>query len=101
MKFKSSVRIDNVTPECLFCIIRADHFFEDNKQVMFITSVTDGKHMAGSLHYSGKAFDVRYPYLYGEKRKAFIAYLKMALYPLCDVVPEKTHIHIEYQPKTK
>jgi len=61
------------------------------KKDLFVTSLRDGNHMPGSLHYIGLAFDIR-PTM--EKRD-----IKRILGPKWDVVDEGNHIHCEYDPK--
>jgi len=66
-----------------------------------LTSGTDGVHMAGSRHYRGYALDLRKPLKYYKPtdnvEKLAIA-LRVALGNEFDVVLEKTHIHVEYDP---
>ena len=78
---------------------------DDISQSMFniegtITAIFDGKHMSGSKHYTGEAFDIRIKYYPKEKVKAFVDALKLNLGDDYDVVlHEGSHIHIEYDPK--
>ena len=65
---------------------------------ILVTSIRDGNHMPGSLHYDGHAFDVRWPVHY-EDRDVLLDALRDALGPDFDVVGEADHIHIEYDPK--
>ena len=57
-----------------------------------VTSIRDGNHMAGSLHYDGNAFDIR-PIPFSKKQ------IKDVLGPNFDVVIHSSHIHIEHDPK--
>lgn len=64
---------------------------------LYITSIRDGNHMAGSLHYVGLAFDFRYP-----KRGSTPVdktSVRGTLGEGWDVVMENNHIHVEYDPK--
>jgi len=76
-----------------------------------ITSGLEGEHSSGSLHYEGLAFDVRradrHVDGYGHvhfldpalaKRQADA--MRAALPDSFDVVLERTHVHIEYDPAT-
>lgn len=63
---------------------------------IYITSLRDGNHSAGSLHYDGLAFDMRNP-----EPQIKIADIKSHLGPNYDIVVEPNHIHIEYDPKEK
>ncbi len=64
-----------------------------------ITSGTDGQHMNGSLHYEGLAVDIRTLSATPEMRLAAFNSIKLALGENFDVILEKDHIHIEYDPK--
>ena len=64
-----------------------------------ITAGTDGQHMAGSLHYRGRALDVRTRDLTPAQTQKLRDALARGLGPGWDVIVEPTHIHIEYDPK--
>ena len=66
---------------------------------VWITSANDGKHMAGSLHYKNRAFDVRIWNILDDTAEAWVGRLKAMLGKDYDIVLEKDHIHLEYQPK--
>ena len=53
----------------------------------------------GSLHYLGLAVDLRTKDLTPIVIESYYNALKLALSRLCDVILEKDHIHVEYQPK--
>ena len=61
-----------------------------------VTSCVDGVHMPHSRHYVGLAFDIRVRYLVNIQ--TFAAVLSVRLGKDYDVVREKTHIHVEYDP---
>ena len=68
--------------------------------VMVITSGLDGLHSAGSVHYYGKAVDLRSRDLEGvqlpsETKDKIAAKLRAVLGCCFDVVVEKDHIHVE------
>ena len=93
------VRINGVQPE-LALLFAAIAFIEcrlmDAGELM-LTSVTDGRHGENSLHYPGFAADIdfhdagRFPWIAGKLRERLTVEF--------DVVPEGTHIHVEFQPK--
>lgn len=60
---------------------------------IFVTSIRDGNHWFGSLHYIGQAFDVRPLY------NVTLQQIKEKLGTDFDVVNEGNHWHIEYDPK--
>ena len=64
-----------------------------------ITSGSDGKHGPNSLHYCGKALDLRTNSLRPEQVHPVFLALKEALGEQFDVVLEADHIHCEFDPK--
>lgn len=60
---------------------------------LFLTSLREANHMAGSLHYDGLAFDIL-PNL-----NIALNEIKQVLGPQWDVINEQTHIHCEFDPK--
>lgn len=64
-----------------------------------VTSGNDGQHMPGSLHYKGLAMDLRTRDQTHAKITAFATRLQMEIGDDYDVVVEKDHIHVEYDPK--
>jgi len=63
-----------------------------------ITSGRDGDHSTNSLHYLGRALDLRTRDLPSWKVGPLVAALKLALGDDFDVVLEKDHIHLELDP---
>lgn len=66
-----------------------------------ITAGLDGKHMEGSKHYLGNAIDIRKWLYTADEITALLDNLRHELGTSYDIVEEKTHIHIEFDPKTK
>lgn len=67
---------------------------------LVVTSGRDGAHRPGSLHYTGNAVDIRTRDLSPAAQKDFHEYLKGLLDRLgFDVVLERDHLHIEWDPK--
>lgn len=64
-----------------------------------ITSARDGTHMQNSLHYQGKAVDLRIWTVPTHQHNLLVAAIKDSVGPDFDVVLEKDHIHLEYDPK--
>lgn len=100
MQLKNGVKISGIDTELLFVIFIADGIYSRNKQLMTITSVLDGRHSPNSLHYEGRAFDIRTHDKTADVNKYLYEQLKRELDFICDIVMEKDHIHVEYQPKT-
>ena len=106
IRLETGVRIDTMSSQIVLAMIIADNVlrsFESNDLV--ITSICEGKHSRGSLHYIGHAFDIRLPSLDTTKNLIIVNKLNDALnahstnLKSFDVVLEHNHIHIEYQPK--
>ena len=63
-----------------------------------VTSGTEGDHMAGSLHYVGKAIDLRSRDLTSMQVVQLLGSLRAWLGEDFDVIDEVNHIHVEYDP---
>ena len=102
MKLKKGVKVMGIKPETLFAMVIAngvvENFWKDYE--MTVTSVTDSTHGIGSKHYIGQAFDIRTKDM-PEKGDipALLKYLREYLGNGYDVVFEKDHIHIEFDPE--
>jgi len=72
---------------------RVAKLFKFNRQDLYVTSIRDGNHSDGSLHYDGLAFDIR------PNTRISVSSIKEALGKGWDVVDESNHIHCEYDPK--
>ena len=70
--------------------------WEWHNRELEVTSVVDGKHMAHSRHYVGLAFDIRQWYI---NAPVFAMKLRERLGGAYDVVEEKDHIHVEFDPE--
>lgn len=64
-----------------------------------ITSRFDGLHSENSLHYKGLALDFRTRDLTFGQQHIWVALCEEALGPHWDVVLEKDHLHVEFDPK--
>lgn len=69
------------------------------KKEIVITAIFDGKHMKGSKHYEGNAFDMRTWIYTNEELSTLYINLAQNLGEDYDVVLHKTHLHVEYDPK--
>ena len=96
---KQGVKATGLQPEILLAICEAREVFRDLGVELVITSLLDGNHMSGSLHYKGLAVDLRTRHLTKSQRTKARDRLHVGLGPEFDVVLEKTHIHVEYDPK--
>lgn len=96
MLVKLGVGIERLKRPARRALSKVDYFFRKEGEEAVITSTFEGDHSPSSLHYADLAFDLRKP----KRNKAAIGQeLKIILGKDFDVVVEKTHYHIEYDPK--
>ena len=99
MQLKTGVKLRGLQPELLLALIVADGIYKKYfARDLVVTSVTDGCHKVGSKHFVGQAADLRLWGLEG-RVESIVSALVAALGEDFDVVPEKDHIHLEYDPK--
>ena len=92
----NTVNIVDLAPQLVMLLPVIDQIYHDEYNTeLVITSGKDGIHKQGSLHYEGKAVDLRIWNIWD----SLIARLKKELGPDFDVVLEKDHIHLEWDPK--
>lgn len=99
MKLKRGVKLNGVKPELLFGLVICDTKMAELGFECIVTSVCDGVHSSGSLHYAGYACDLRISHIKSEQPQFVAAVLSDSLGDEFDVVLEKDHIHLEFQPK--
>lgn len=99
MRIKHDVDLRGIQPQAVIAAVVAEALYTKVGAAVVITSGVEGAHMEGSLHYKGLAIDIRLPFL-GTGAKMRLD-LMDALGPQYDVVLEKDHIHIEFQPHDK
>ena len=107
INFKYDVRSDGIEPEGAYIVIVAHRVWQRYlRKDLTVTSITDGKHSVNSLHYQGRAIDLRVkddetglPFD-GRHQLIAVRELRRHLGKDYDVVLEPTHIHVEYDPKT-
>ena len=101
MRIKQRVDLRGLQPQMVLALIAADRVFACATHEMTVTSCTDGKHGPRSLHPSGNAVDIRTVRAGIDKGEAtFLAHkIRAVLNDQFDVVVEKDHLHIEFDPK--
>lgn len=96
---KAGVDLRGLTPQMAVAYTIACTVYQRHNYDCVITSGSDGKHGPNSLHYSGKALDLRTNNLRSESVHPIYLKLKQALGEQFDVVLESDHIHLEWDPK--
>jgi hypothetical protein len=99
MKVKQDVDLAGVQPEMAVAALIIYTVFLRHGYSARVTSVRDGLHKVGSLHYRGLAMDWGIDSIPKDELTPFCAELKEALGPQFDVVQESDHIHTEFDPK--
>lgn len=100
MRLKKGVKTEGAQGQTWYAIGIAEVVYRDVNLQLVVTSITDGKHKEGSLHYKGLAFDLRTRDLSETEKQKILFRLKYLLEPQgYDVLIEADHIHIEYDPK--
>lgn len=99
---KHGVDLRGIAPQMAVAYIIAESIYQEKAGVhCVITSCSDGKHGPNSLHYKGKALDLRISNLRPEQIHPVFNSLKQALGGQFDTVLESDHIHCEFDPKEK
>jgi len=99
MRLKQGVRTTGVQSALLIAMMVADQVCRENAVEFVITSIVDGVHSAGSLHYIGSAFDMRTRNMNTIVKQRASDEIRTRLAEDYDVVLESDHIHVEWQPK--
>lgn len=99
LKFKTNVKINGIKPEACIIITVVHSIYSVHDIACEVTSVTEGKHSRTSLHYIGHAVDFGIKNLGTVFAKEILEDIKTALTDEFDVLLEKDHIHVEFQPK--
>jgi len=77
----------------------ADAIWKKHGRDLAWTAGKDGKHKVGSLHYLGRAADLRTRYFSAMEAEEVAVELRKIISRDYDVVVHSTHIHVEYDPK--
>lgn len=101
MLIKTDVITDGVQEPIWYALGVADQMYSEFGAQLVVTSLVDGVHPdLKNIHGRGFAADLRISDLEGERPKEIRDELAQRLYSLgYDVVLEKDHIHIEWDPK--
>jgi hypothetical protein len=106
MIFKAGVIANDVCPQVWYAVGVADSWrWQKGYGQATVAALRNGAHKVGSLHYQGRAVDIRTHDLTAGEREQFYDALRGKLFPIgFDVCletdpPENEHLHIEYDPK--
>jgi hypothetical protein len=99
MRIKPGVILDKLQSPMLRVLLATNVAFSRQGSEVTITSALDGEHMKGSLHYKGLALDFRTQGLPLFIQNKIVKEINSELGDDFDVVLEKTHLHIEFDPK--
>ncbi len=88
----------------MIVLVNANELWRERGVELVVTSVLDGRHSRGSLHYVGHAVDLRTKSLPRRTKVATLKKLREALGADYDVILEgegtpNEHAHVEFQPK--
>lgn len=87
-----------VTPVVINAWPKIQKAFRAHGYEAVCTSANDGTHSDGSLHYVGKALDLRSRHIPMEEQQLILKSLRDTLGADWDVILESDHYHLEYDP---
>lgn len=107
MKFKKGVDPRYLSAPAWYGLWKCDEVYRDFVgRDAVCTSTGEGRHSTGSKHYTGeyqfgysRAFDLRIWVVPNEKLSELVNSLRRALGEHYQVVFERTHIHVEWEPR--
>jgi len=99
MGIKKGAKINGLKSEMILAFIIAQTIYYDYNIPCILTEGTGGDHGIASLHYVGFAIDLRTRDMSKSTAEIIVEQIKKALGDQYDVILEKDHIHIEFQPK--
>lgn len=96
-------RIGGIQPEMVFAVLVVESVVQEHElgYDTVITSCTESSkyRRKGSRHIPGFAIDIRTKHLTSANKNKLTENVTEALGPDYDVVLERTHLHIEYDPQ--
>jgi hypothetical protein len=96
---KPGVKLCGVSPEIVLALQVCETIYRQFGYELTVTSIRDGKHKNNSLHYVGKAVDLRTRNVDSDMREKLRVALQAALGAEFDVILEKDHFHCEFDVK--
>ena len=101
LRFKEGVSVRGMRPELAVAFQVASEVYARFACDAWVTSVTDGEHMEGSLHYEGLAADFRTRIVAPHHRQNLADLMRTRLGSEWDVVLEEDHLHVEHDPPAR
>ena len=98
-ELKAGVDVGGLRPEMVPVLLAAFAIYQAEGKRLVVTSALDGKHSKGSRHYVGLALDLRSREFSAVQKTRVVNQLKAALGEQYDVVKEKSHFHVEFDPR--
>lgn len=95
---KDDVTIATIKPVLLDGLLRLVLLYHQYELELVITSLTDSVHKSNSLHYRGYAADLRTRDIPAWQLPHLLDAIQHELGLAWDVVQEKDHFHVEYDP---
>lgn len=86
--------------EILDALLHITRIYHARGYDVHVTSLGDGQHLPNSLHYQGRAIDIRTRHVQTKDLPGIAHELKTSLGADYDVVFEGNHFHVEYDPKS-
>lgn len=99
LRLKPGVRVHGLCPEIVLALIAAHAAYQQRGADCVLTAGIDSTHKRGSLHYAGRAVDLRTNMLKPGEAQAIAVELQDALGPDFDALLETDHLHLEWDPK--
>lgn len=99
MRLKPGVRLLGLQPQMLVALMVAEGIYTKHSTELVVTSGVEASHSRASKHYAGCAVDIRSRTLVGASAAEVASEISEALGDDYDVVVEKDHLHIEWEPK--
>ena len=98
LEVKPSVSLKGLDQKMHPTLNKAGKIWQKYGKTLVVTSTVEGKHCKGSKHYSGLAFDLRTRYFKKNIQAQVTNELSAELGQDFQVLLEKDHIHVEYNP---